>query len=212
VAALGIHIGVESLAALVNVFLTEQESVLPHAPEQNNPNVFAPAQSVWVYASAVATFRAPGDWSGVQGMKRERIRATRTWRGKGGRYDTVFLNGDETQQGMRGLLVARVLQFMRITTTRGDHHPCALVHWWSVMGTEPDDDTGMWMAEPDLDADNEPILGIVHLDTIVRAAHLLPVFGDKWIPHKFSHTDTLDSFESYYVNKFVDHHAFSIAF
>jgi hypothetical protein len=67
----------------------------------------------------------------------------------------------------------------------------------------------MWIVQPDND---ESPLSIIHLDTVVRAAHLLPVFGKERVSRSLSFTDTLDTFTSFYVNKFADHHAFEIAF
>jgi hypothetical protein len=47
---------------------------------------------------------------------------------------------------------------------------------------------------------------------VVRAAHLLPVFGRERVSTTLSFTDTLDAFTRFYVNRFVDHHAFEIVF
>ena len=52
---------------------------------------------------------------------------------------------------------------------------------------------------------------VIHVDTIIRAAHLLPIFGTEFIPETLTFHDTLDSFHGFYVNRFVDHHAFEIA-
>ena len=61
-----------------------------------------------VYPSAVSTFHAPSDISGIGGMRRERIRAVKSWRKGLGRYDTIFVNADSSIDGMRGLEIARV--------------------------------------------------------------------------------------------------------
>src|SRR6202034_801064 len=42
-----------------------------------------------VFNSAIATFRAPSDISGITGMRREHIRAMPSWRNGPARYDTV---------------------------------------------------------------------------------------------------------------------------
>ena len=60
-----------------------------------------------IYPSALATFHAPSDISGVGGMRRERIRAMKSWRKGPGCYDTVFVNMNSLK-GMLGLNVARV--------------------------------------------------------------------------------------------------------
>jgi hypothetical protein len=52
---------------------------------------------------------------------------------------------------------------------------------------------------------------IIHLDSIVHAAHL-PVFGPERVSTTLSFTDTLDRFTRFYVNKFVGHHTFETVF
>jgi hypothetical protein len=146
-------------------------------------------------------------------MRCERIRAVSSWRGNNkGRYDMILVSSDSTESGMKGMLLARVLRFFKITTADEHQYPCALVHWWSVLGDECDEDTGMWTASPDLDQNGDPVMAVIHLDTIVRAAHVLPVYGDYELPAGFSHFDTLDFFDTFYINKFIDHHAFTIVF
>lgn len=166
---------------------------------------------ITVYGSAVATFHAPSDISGIGGMRREWIRAIKSWRKGPGRYDTIFVNTDPSAEGMRGLDIARVRLFFSFSY-EGVKYPCALVHWFSRVDDSPDDYTGMWVVEPEISNDGEPLASIIHLDTIVRASHLLPVFGQERVSKTISFTDTLDMFTSFYVNKYIDHHAFEIAF
>ena len=167
---------------------------------------------ITVYPSAVATFHAPSDISGIGGMRRERIRAVNSWRRGPSRYDTIFVNTDPSVEGMRGLDVVRVYLFFSFSHD-GIEYPCALVHWFSRVGDLPDADTGMWVVKPDTLDDGENLISIIHLDTIVRACHLIPVFGSQHdVPRTLLCTDTLDTFTHFYVNKYVDHHAFEIAF
>jgi hypothetical protein len=89
---------------------------------------------------------------------------------------------------------------------------CAGSHMWVILNS-PNDNTGMWVVEPDtLDDDGETVTSIVHIDTSIRAAHLLPVFGHEYVSWTLSFSDTLDKFTGFYVNKYADHHAFEIAF
>ena len=162
---------------------------------------------ITIYPSAVATFHAPSDLSGIGGMRRERIRAVKSWRKGPSRYDTIFVNTDPSMEGMRGLDVARVKLFFSFSHD-GIDYPCALVHWFSRVGDLPDADTGMWVVKPYI-SDN---LTVIHLDTVVRACHLIPIFGSEILPKNLLCTDTLDTFTHFYVNKYVDHHAFEIAF
>jgi hypothetical protein len=170
-----------------------------------------------VYTSAISTFRAPSDLSGIGGMRRERIRATPTWK-KGSaasapasaRYDCVFVNTDPAANGFLGLDVARVrlffsFEFCHVT------YPCALIQWMSRLGSEPDEDTGMWMVEPDFNASGSPIMAVIHLDCILRAAHLIGVCNSDFVPKDLTCDQSLDAFLAFYVNRFVDHHAFEIA-
>jgi hypothetical protein len=165
---------------------------------------------ITIYPSAVATFHAPSDISGIGGMRRERIRAVKSRRKGSGCYNTIFVNTDPTMDGMQGLEVARVRLFFSFSH-EGVEYPCALVHWFSRAGLG--DNTGMWIVEPDISDDGEIVSSdIIHLDAVVRASHLLPVFGEGRIPKTLLFTDTLDTFTRFYVNKYADHHAFEIAF
>jgi hypothetical protein len=166
---------------------------------------------ITIYPSAVATFHAPSDLSGIGGMRRERIRAVESWRKGPSRYDTIFINTDPSKEGMRGLDVARVRLFFSISHD-GVEYSCALVHWFSRVGDLPDADTGMWVVKPDISDDGKDLISIIHLDTVVRACHLIPLFGSQLIPRTLLCTDTLNTFTHFYVNKYVDHHAFEIAF
>jgi hypothetical protein len=195
---------------LIRQFIYDQE----HLESDSNTSLAElPAfyDKITVYPSAVATFCAPSDVQGASGMRRERIRAMKSWRKGPGRYDTIFVNTDSSAEGMRGLDVARVRLFFSFSYM-GVQYPCALVRWFSRVGDSPNDNTGMWIVEPLADDDGESLTTIIHLDTIVRAAHLLPVFGHRHTSRTLSCADTLDKFTSFYVNKYVDHHSFEIAF
>lgn len=161
---------------------------------------------ITIYTSAIATFYAPSDISGVGGMHRERIHAVKSWRKGPSRYDTIFVNTDSSLEGMRGLDVARV-RLLFSFSYEGIEYPCALVRWFSRVGDSPDECTGMWVVQPDDDT------SIIHLDTIFRASHLLPVFGRREpVLRSLSFTDTLNTFTRFYVNKYIDHHAFETTF
>lgn len=163
------------------------------------------------YPSAVATFHAPSDLCGTGGMRRERIRAVPSWRRGPGRYDCMFINTDSEEPGMLGLEVARARLFFSFTF-RGKFYPCVLAHWYSRIEDEPDEDTGMWIVERDINRDGAPNACILHLDSVVRAAHLIGNYGAKILPRGLSAERALDLFESYYVNKYIDHHGFEVAF
>ncbi|KAG1890562.1 uncharacterized protein F5891DRAFT_1131665 [Suillus fuscotomentosus] len=152
-------------------------------------------EKMTLYTSAIATFFAPSDVSGIGGMRYERICAVDTWRNGPGRYDCVF--------GMRGFDIAQVRLFFSFKHN-GVHYPCAFVHWFKH-------NTGMWVVEPETCEDGTRFASVIHLDCIFRAAHLMPVFGHEFVPTYLSYTQTLDAFRTYYVNKYIDHQAFAIA-
>jgi len=115
---------------------------------------------------------------------------------------------------MQGLLVARVYLFSKFSFA-GAEYPCALVHWYTTIGTEPDEPTGLWIVELEYTHGNNPRrnVSIIHWDSIIHGAHLLPKFPlNTQVPQEINYTRTLDVFCSFYVNKYVDHHAFEVAF
>jgi hypothetical protein len=164
-----------------------------------------------VYHSAIATYYAPSDPSGMGGMRRERIHSRPSWRNGPARRDCIFVNTNPELDGMRGLDIARVMLFFAFSH-QDQHYPCALVHWFSRIGNEADEDTGMWRVRPDYGADGKPLLSVLHLDCVLRAAHLIGVYGTAFIPKTLTFDQSLNVFQTYYVNKFIDHHAFQIAF
>lgn len=54
-------------------------------------------------------------------------------------------------------------------------------------------------------------MSVVPVQNILHAAHLIPVYDMETIPNKFSHLETLDHYQRFYVNHFVDYHAFETA-
>ncbi|KAI6031144.1 hypothetical protein PISMIDRAFT_88613 [Pisolithus microcarpus 441] len=144
-------------------------------------------------------------------MHSECIQSTPQWRKGPARYDTVFLEWDPDIPGMGGLHVGRVFLFFSFTYD-DIKYPCALIQWFSNVSDGPDKDTGMWVVQPDYDADGQRELEVVHVHSILRGAHLIPVYGCTHLPADVQYTNSLDVFQAYYVNKYIDHHAFEIAF
>ena len=158
---------------------------------------------VCVHYSALATFFAPSDLCGVGGMHQERIRSTPSWYDHP-RYDTVFVVLDDTVPGMKGMNIARIRLFFSFNY-RVDHH-CALVNWLDCEDEEPDQDTGMWVVS--LEKKNGvPVTQVIDVRTIVRAAHLIPVFGSQTVPRDVHHYNSLDRYQTFFINKYVDHHS-----
>ena len=130
-----------------------------------------------VFNSAIATFQAPSDISGITGMRREHIRAMPSWRNGPARYDTVLINSNPDMEGIYGFEIAHILLFFAFWYQERQY-PCALVHWFLFVGDEPDEDTGFWTVEPDFTDVGSPHLAIVHIDSIYRAVHLLAAHQD----------------------------------
>ncbi len=201
------------LPELVQRFLYEQLSINPQvAPEDVDLDQCPKYHGkITVYPSAISTYYAPSDLSGIGGLYRERIRAMTSCRKGPSCYDCVFCEAEEDGEGFQVLHVAHVRLFFSLRH-HGIYYPCALVTWFSPVGDIPCPDTGMWVVRPDIDAAGEQIMSVIHLDCIVRAAHLIGVAGEEFIPKRLKHSDSLDVFPSFFVNKYADHHAHEIAF
>jgi len=218
--ALGIKIGQHDLPDLVRHFLFYQLN--PDSDIEPDALLLEQCPVLWdsrvtVFHSATAIFRAPSNPSGPGGMYREVIRSTPWWaKGEvaGPRRDCVFVDGGEPDKlGMQSLLVARVYLFFRFSYADVEY-PCALVHWYSTVGTEPDGSTGLWVVEPEFTRGLPyRAMSVIHLDSIIRGAHLLPKFpSNTRLYREINYTQTLDIYRSFYVNKYIDNHAFEIAF
>ncbi|KAJ7669939.1 hypothetical protein DFH06DRAFT_1372426 [Mycena polygramma] len=210
---LGLFINVPNFPALLASFLDDQLSSdkYPVASDTSDAAFDLSLYPLSVYHSAVATFYAPSDPSGIRGMRRERIRSTPKWmKHSGPRRDCAFVVENQNERGFRGMSVVRIRLFFSFTHD-GIDYPCALVDWFKKVGRSPDLETGMWIVEPEMRG-KARLTTIVHLDTLLRGAHLIPVYGEDFIPVGFRYIHSLDSFISFHVNKYIDHHANEIAF
>jgi hypothetical protein len=144
-------------------------------------------------------------------MHKQCIRSTPSWRKGPPRHDCIFLEKDPELEGMRGLHVAQVLLFLSFTSHRITY-PCALIQRFAIVGDAPCSDTGMWIVKPEMEVDGTQVTCIIRVDSILRGAHLIGVYGGLFLPHDFCHFDSLTAFRAYYVNKFIDYHANEIAF
>ena len=76
-----------------------------------------------------------------------------------------------------------------------------------MFGDRPGPDNGMWVITPNFFGGAHNLL-VIHIDSIFHAAHLLPIFNTTPIPQTFNYTRSLDSFQGFYVNKYVDYHSY----
>ena len=210
---LGQDIGHPNLPDLTRKYLLQRAH--PNADPNHPPAVPyhidpSHAERLKVFHSARVIFCAPSNPSTATGIHHETIRATPSWnRGEipGPRYDCVFVSNDEgSESNMSNLLVARVLRFFSFMID-AELHQCALVHWYSIFGDQPDPDNGMWVVTSDY-LGGAPSMSVIHIDSIFRAAHLLPIFDENPLPRALNYTLTLDSFKGFYVNSYIDYHAY----
>ncbi|KAI9432824.1 hypothetical protein H4582DRAFT_2061412 [Lactarius indigo] len=164
-----------------------------------------------VFHSAVCTYHAPSDLSGIGGMHREFIRATPSWKKGPGRYDCIYVERDSKLDGFLGLSVARV-NLLFSFSFQNTVYPCAFVQWFSTYGNSPCEDTGLWRVKPEFDSRGRRMCSVIHVDMILRLAHLIGAAGAQKLPRTFTHHNSLYAFQLFYVNKYADHHAHEIAF
>jgi hypothetical protein len=196
---LAIGIQQPDLELLILAFLTQHTTI--------SSQVFN--KPISVFSSAVATFYAPSDKCRTGGMRTERIRATPSWRKGEGRYDCVFVKDPSSPtppNTLHDLGVAHVRAFFS-STYRDVLYMFALIHSFKFVYKEPDEDTGMWIVK----CPRDPCARLVSLDAIYRAAHLVPVYDGRGPVQKTQTAErSLDQYRFFYVNKFIDHHAFEI--
>ncbi|KAJ7101001.1 hypothetical protein C8R43DRAFT_1141269 [Mycena crocata] len=203
VEALAAHIHQPRFPELLRRFLYEEL----HGPPADNAPLIpidscpAFAGCITVHHSAIARFYAPSDLGGAGGMYRERIRSNPNWHGFA-RRDTVLV--DVGAPVMNGIVIGRVLLFFAFSFA-DQLYECALINWLVPVGNAPDPDTGMWVVELERQR-GVPTLAIIKLDTIARASHLIGVYGTAALPEDFHFSDSLDAFNTYFVNRYADHH------
>ncbi|KAI6095236.1 hypothetical protein EDD16DRAFT_1781251 [Pisolithus croceorrhizus] len=192
VTELAAELNLQHLPTILEEFLLQQldaydncDSDLPEWPTYGN--------KITVVNAAAALFYAPSDISGIGGMRREYIRSCHSWQNGAPRYDWL--------KGMYGLDIVRILAFFSFVS-QSKRYPCAVVRWFDRVGDKPDTDTGMWIRRPSI--------GIIHVDTLYRAAHLIPLYATRPVSRNLKPHHSYDSFTAFYINKFIDHHAFSL--
>ncbi|KAG0698493.1 hypothetical protein DFH29DRAFT_810285, partial [Suillus ampliporus] len=192
---LSAELTIPHLYNLLHQFLFEQ--VNPN--DQHSPSEVQLAScpqfdgKIQVFNSASSTFYVPSDHSGIGGMRQEHICACPVWRNEAPWYDCVFINTDAGVEGMGGMDIAHVMCFFSFTF-EAVLYPCAVVHWFDKANDRPDEDTGMWIIKPSYDTDHSPSVGIIHVDSIYWATHLIPIYGVHPIPQDLKHYHLYDAF------------------
>jgi hypothetical protein len=70
----------------------------------------------------------------------------------------------------------------------------------------------MWIVDPNVCDDGTPFEEIIHIDCILCTVHLIGVYSKAFVLQCLTLHDSLDAFDSYYVNKYIDHHVFKVVF
>jgi hypothetical protein len=65
----------------------------------------------------------------------------------------------------------------------------------------------MWKVVPKHGANDEWLVQVIHLNTILQGIHLLPCYGEGFLPADLECDDALDAWNKYFVNHFIDYHA-----
>ena len=114
------------------------------------------------------------------------------------------------QMGCMGMKLPMSFVFFSFVY-KGITYPCTVIRWFDKVGEEPDDLTRMWIVHPATLPNNTPNYVIIHIDSIYHAAHLIPIYCTHPIPLKIKPHHSYDAFNTFYVNKYADHHSFAIA-
>jgi hypothetical protein len=160
-----------------------------------------------LYHHATAYFYAPCNPSGEGGMWQEHIHVTPSWFEGPPCYDTIYLETDSSQPGIQGLHVAHTQAFFSFKHNNV-FYPCALIRWFDFVYNYPDTLTGLWVVKPAILQNELPFQTVIHTDTILQAAHLIPVYGNNLVPDEIEPYHTLDIYKQFYVNRFIDYHAY----
>ena len=70
--------------------------------------------------------------------------------------------------------------------------------------------TGMWIVALEMKAAGQRVRAVISVKTILRGAHLIGVYGEEHLPASFHFSKSLNAFNAYYVNKYIDHHSFTL--
>jgi len=162
---------------------------------------------IHTFNTAVATFYAPSDISGIPGMHHEYIQAMSSWRNGPAHYNCVLVNTKPNVNGAQGFKVAWVFLFLFLHG--GKEYLCAFIQWYAFIGTRPDKDTGCWVVEPDIKDGKSSHVVVIHIDCILCAIHLMPITRSAhFVDWSITMHTLLDTFKLFYLNRFIDYHAF----
>jgi hypothetical protein len=100
----------------------------PTSASNSEPDLPKFHGKIQVHHLALATYFAPSDCSGTQGMCQERICSLPSWYEKP-RCNTIFVVLDDKLPGMEGMVIAHILLYFSFDYKQV-HYSCAYVNWY----------------------------------------------------------------------------------
>ena len=208
VTALAEDLHVPALHDLLRCFLQAQIY-----PDVDEPGVDVPlehcpwisqAAQIAIHHSARATFYSSSELDLPGRMHSEMIWCSPHWYGLAPCRDTVLVQIGPEDDILHGMAVGRVRALL--SSSHGlVHYDCALLEWFNVVAPHPDAVTGMWVLEPERHG-NHRAIDLVHVDSIIRACHLIPVFGEEEVDPDITFANSLDAYACFYLNPYIDYH------
>jgi hypothetical protein len=113
------------------------------------------------FVGTISVYYSPSDLCSAGGMYRECIHSNPDWHG-----------GYAELDGMLGMAIGCTLLFFSFKF-RAHKYSCALIHWLTLLD-QPDEDTGMWVVQPEFEGNGCRTLSIIHLDCVVRKCTFSP--------------------------------------
>lgn len=99
---------------------------------------------------------------------------------------------------MASMEAARAVLFLSFTH-KEKKYQCAVIEWFT---TRPKrcPQTGMWIVDRDYERDGSRSMELIHLDTVIRGAHLIPIYGENFVSIDLTSDVSLDKYDSFHVN------------
>ncbi|KAH8983928.1 hypothetical protein EDB92DRAFT_1803470 [Lactarius akahatsu] len=99
-------------------------------------------------------------------MCSECIQCNPRWCKRTPQFDTAFVQRDPSQPGVQGFDVVR-LHALFSFVWEDKYYPCALIRWFAHVGDVPNEVTGLWVIQPETNADGTPAVAVIHLDSVL---------------------------------------------
>ena len=70
----------------------------------------------------------------------------------------------------------------------------------------------MWIVTQEIGQTKQPALGLININSIVHSVHLIGIAGSHLVPYEVDHTNALEAFKTFYINKYIDYHTYEVVF